>query len=189
MTPRISPLSPDEARLVAEAAGVPSMYAPLNIFRTLLRQPEIAGPLADLLTGLLKGSHLAHRQRELLIMRTGWLTGCDYEWTQHWRVGREWFECTDDDFLETREWRSSSHFDEVDRAVLAATDEVHASGHVSQVTWDECRRHLDEEASLELTAAIGLWRMVAVLARSLDIELEDDLESWPPDGELPPSAS
>jgi hypothetical protein len=28
------------------------------------------------------------RLRELVIMRIGWLTASDYEWTQHWRVAQ-----------------------------------------------------------------------------------------------------
>ena len=76
----------DEAKAAADQAGVPDYMAELSIFQVLLNHPVLARTLNDLLAAMLWHGALDSRLRELVIMRIGWLTACDYEWTQHWRV-------------------------------------------------------------------------------------------------------
>ena len=47
---------------------------------------------------------LDSRLRELVIMRIGWLTACDYEWTQHWRVASG-LGVPAEDLLGVRDWQ------------------------------------------------------------------------------------
>ena len=42
-----------------------------------------------------------------------------------------------------------------------------------------------ENVLLELVSAIGLWRMVSGVLRSLEVPLEEGVSSWPPDGAAP----
>ena len=87
---RIPMLSVDEASAIAAREGLPEIMAPLSVFRVLLRHPDLARALGGLLKMLLlEGNHLDGRLRELIIMRIGWLTGSNYEWTQHWRFARD----------------------------------------------------------------------------------------------------
>jgi alkylhydroperoxidase family enzyme len=184
-TPRIELLPAGEAKSLAASAGVLPRMAELSIFRVLLRQPGVAKAVQDLLVALLFRGSLDARLRELLIMRLGWATGSAYEWTQHWRVARE-LGVSAEDLLGVRDWRRCDRFDARDRAVLAATDETLADGRVSDATWRECCRHLATDAErIELVAAIGCWRMVSSVLRSLEVPLEDGVAAWPPDGVAP----
>jgi len=180
----VSMLGADEAAAAAEQVGVPAELARLNIFRVLLLQPETAKAVADLLLTLLSGRALDHRLREIVIMRVGWVSGSDYEWTQHWGIAQR-FGCSEDDLLAVREWAASDRFDETTRAVLAATDETLRSGATSEATLRRCRALLSDAAVVELTLAIGVWSTVAQLTKGLEIPLEDGIESWPPDGVAP----
>jgi hypothetical protein len=38
---------------------------------------------------------------------------------------------------------------------------------------------------IELVTAIGAWRMIASILRTLQVPLEDGVASWPPDGRSP----
>ena len=70
--------------------------------------------------------------------------------------------------------------------MLAATDETLATGTISPETWAACEANIaGREELLELVAAIGTWRMISSLLRSLEIPLEDGVEPWPPDGQQP----
>jgi alkylhydroperoxidase family enzyme len=184
---RIQMLTPEQAKQAAEEAGLPAAMADLNVFRVLLRRPRVAKAVNDLLFSLLFGAELDDRLRELVIMRIGWATGADYEWTQHWRVARETFHMSDAEVLAVRDWRDAPELGPVDRAVLQATDETLETGRIGPETWALCREHLDEDACLELTAAIGTWRMISQLARSVEFPLEEGVASWPPDGAVPPA--
>ena len=180
--PRIPLLPVEEAKQAAAKIEVPEAIAELNIFRVLLRHPKLAKRVNDLLMTLLVGGELDGRLRELIIMRIGWATGSVYEWTQHWRIARQ-LGVTEADLLAVRDWRAHSHWSDADRAILTATDETLADGAVSAETWAECARLLPSDTEqLELLGAIGCWRLISQLLRSLEIPLEDGLEAWPPDG-------
>jgi alkylhydroperoxidase family enzyme len=178
-------LSPEEAAARAHDVGVPARLAALNVFRTLLRRPRAARAVADLLMELLSGRALEHRLRELVIMRIGWSTGSDYEWTQHWTIAQEVFGLGAEDLLAVRDWDGSPRFSERERAVLTAADEILATGAVSSATAECCAGWIGEDALIELVLSIGAWRSISELARSLEIPLEDGVASWPPQG-VPP---
>ena len=183
--PRIPLLAPDDALAAAESVKVAPAFAELSVFRVLLNQPGVAKAVQDLLVTLLFRGKLDGRLRELVIMRLGWATGSVYEWTQHWRVATE-MEIPEEDLLAVRDWRSASGLSEADRAVLAATDETLADGAISPETWALCERHVGgREELVELVAAIGCWRMISSVLRSLEVPLEDGVAPWPPDGATP----
>jgi alkylhydroperoxidase family enzyme len=178
---RVPRLDDAAARGAAEGVGVLPQLAELNIFRALLHQPDVAKCINDLLLTLLFRGGLEGRLRELVIMRLGWATASDYEWTQHWRVARE-LGVPSEDLLAVRDWRESDRFSPADRAVLAATDETLAGGAITPETFADCERHVGGPAVLvELVVAIGTWRMISSIARSLAVPLEDGVSSWPPD--------
>jgi alkylhydroperoxidase family enzyme len=180
--PRVPMLSLEEAAAAAKRLEIPAQIAELNVFRVLLRQPTLAKRVNDLLLTLLLDGKLAPRLRELVIMRLGWATGSEYEWTQHWRIALQ-LGLSEADVLAVRDWRDSTVLDAADKAVLAATDEVLADGAISRDTWARCETHVGgTEALLELVTAIGTWRMISSTLRSLEIPLEDGVSGWPPDG-------
>lgn len=184
--PRIEALPPGDTRSAAEEVGVPAMMADLNVFRVLLHHPRVARAINDLLSTLLFEAKLDPRLRELVIMRIGWLTGSDYEWTQHWRVARL-LGVDDHDLLAVREGPGHPRFGAAESAVLSATDETVKDGRVSVATWDACAHALgdDKQKMIELVAAIGTWRMISSVLQSLEVPLEEGVGSWPPDGRTP----
>lgn len=183
---RIELLSAEEISQVAVDLGIPPELLDHNIFRALYRSPRIAKAVQQLLYVHLYGSELDDRLRELVIMRIGWLTKCDYEWTQHWFTAIDPFGCTAEDLLAVRDWQASTHLGVLEKSVLAATDEIVNSGAISDVTWQLCREHLSsEQACLELITAIATWHAISLVLRSLRVPLEKGTSSWPPDGVAP----
>lgn len=181
---RIARLDLDQAKEAAAAVGVPDYMADLSVFQVLLHNPPVAKALNDLLGALLWNGVLDARLRELIIMRLGWVTGSVYEWTQHWRVAVG-LGVAEADLVGVREWADHPAFGEVERAVLAATDEIVERGVVSDATWAVCRRLFDDSQLVELVAVIGNWRLFASVLRTLEVPLEDGVEPWPPDGRAP----
>lgn len=186
MTERVPMLDPDDAVAAGADAGVHEVFARLNIFRTLLHHPDVAGAVQTLLATLL-GGRLDARLRELIILRLGWATRSEYEWSQHWRVAR-FVGLTDAEIVAVRDWHDAPTgvFGEADRAVLAAVDETLADGTVGEETWARLSRHLPFDAErIEVVAAIGTWVMISSVVRSLAVPLDADLEPWAPDGVTP----
>lgn len=185
-TARVPGLPPGEAKAAADEAAVPDYMAELSIFQVLLNHPPLARAINDLLATMLWHGALDPRLRELVIMRIGWFTACDYEWTQHWRVASR-LGVAPDDLVGVRDWRAYDGFGPTERAVLAATDDVLRDGAVSAESWAACERELNGDTTvlIELVTAIGAWRMVSSILRSLQVPLEEGVSSWPPDGRSP----
>jgi alkylhydroperoxidase family enzyme len=185
-TARVPGLPLGEAKAAADEAAVPNYMAELSIFQVMLNHPQLARAVNDLLATMLWHGALDQRLRELVIMRIGWLTACDYEWTQHWRVASR-LGVTADDLLGVRDWQGHDGFGPTERAVLAATDDVVRDGAVSAESWSACQREFGADPAMlvELVTAIAAWRMVASILHSLQVPLEDGVASWPPDGRQP----
>jgi alkylhydroperoxidase family enzyme len=184
--PRVPRLPVDEAKAAADEAGVPNYMAELAIFQVLLNHPTLARALNDLLATMLWHGSLDTRLRELAIMRIGWLTTSDYEWTQHWRVALG-LGVPAEDLIGVRDWQAHNGFGPTERAVLAAVDDVVRDGAVSAESWAACERELggDPAVLTEMVTAIAAWRMIASILHSLNVPLEDGVDSWPPDGRSP----
>jgi len=180
------PLAPVEQALsVARAIGAPEVMATRNAFRTLSNNATMAQGVFTHLTTLLNKNTFSTRLRELAIMRIGWVTGSEYEWTQHWRVATT-AGIPADDILAVRDWKNSQRMTAADQAVLTATDEMLAGGKISDATWAECCRHVPTAAEqVEMVVCIANWIMFSNILRSLEIPVEDGVMVWPPDGKIP----
>lgn len=181
--PRVPMLPIEESRRRAKDEGLNPQFADLSVFRILLHNPPVAREIAKTLTALLfENNVLDGRLRELVIMRIGWATGSEYEWTQHWRVARG-MNIPAEDLLAVRDWQDAGNLTPADKAVLQATDDTLERGCILPETWAECCKHLASEAErVELVVAIGNWSLFAQLLQSLQVPLEEGLEPWPPDG-------
>ena len=125
-TPRIATLSKKAALAAAETVNVLPQIAELNIFRTLLKHPKFAKVINDLLLMLLfDGNNLPHRLRELVIMRIGWVTGSNYEWTQHWRIAQD-YGLSEDEVLAVRSWRGADCFSATDQSRFGGDRRKHS---------------------------------------------------------------
>src|SRR3989442_7746885 len=88
--PRITPVIDDEA-LDDEAREVlarASLGPAVNICRTLAHHPKLFKRWLVFANHVLFKSSLPARDRELVILRTGWLCRAEYEWGQHVLIGR-----------------------------------------------------------------------------------------------------
>jgi alkylhydroperoxidase family enzyme len=182
------PLAPlSQALEVGRAIGAPDVMATRNAFRTLSHNPTMAKGVFTHLTTLLNKNSFSTRLRELAIMRIGWVTGSEYEWTQHWRVATT-AGIPPEDILAVRDWRHSDRLTAADRAILAATDDVLQFGKIKDASWEECKKHVATDAErVEMVVCIANWTMFSIILRSLEIPVEDRVMPWPPDGRTPGS--
>ena len=159
----------DEAKAAADEAGVPDYMAELAIFQVLLNHPRAAPARSTICSPLmLWHGRLDSRLRELAIMRIGWLTASEYEWTQHWRVAQG-LGVSADDLARSPGLAVLAGFGPTEQAVLAATDDVVRDGEVSEQSWAACRQSFgaDQAMLVELVTAISAWRMVASILQQL----------------------
>ena len=96
------------------------------------------------------------------------------------------FECRAEELLALRDWTKADCFDETDRAVLTATDELLETGDLADPTWQACFSALGRDAAIDMVTAIGTWLLISKVARGLRVSPEEGVQGWPPDGLIPP---
>ena len=111
--------------------------------------------------------------RELGLTRAGFVAGSQFVFSQHCKAARA-SGVGEEKVANITNWATSDVFDSQDRAVLAYTDEVIAQdGRVQDGTFAALKAHLSDEAILELTYAITMYRLHATMCRALRLEYDN----------------
>ena len=98
------------------ATGSPGDY-----WTTLALVPDILKMSSDILFALLQpGRKLEPRYRELAILRTAIVGDCRFEYSQHLKVSRA-LGIPEDKLQALKGWATSDKFDQIERAVMAAS--------------------------------------------------------------------
>tara|TARA_B100001109_G_scaffold50785_1_gene40862 strand:- start:1358 stop:1999 length:642 start_codon:yes stop_codon:yes gene_type:complete len=131
---------------------------------------------------------IAPRLRELGQARAGFARGSQFVFSQHCKALRA--AGYDENQIEAiPHWSSTSVFSEIERAVLAYTDDlVLQGGRVANGTFDLLKSHLSEIEIIELTYIICTYEMHATMTKALRLEFDDReepvIEVAPPEDEL-----
>jgi 4-carboxymuconolactone decarboxylase len=148
----------------------------LNIFRTLAKHPKVFEAFGRLGGFLLSGKCLPPRERELVILRTGWRSGSVYEWGQHVVMGRQ-AGVTDEEITRLRT-PGLAGWPDADRPLVAFADELCQTNNVTDATWAALAARFDEQQLIELVMLGGFYRMVAGALNTLGIELDPGVPDW-----------
>jgi 4-carboxymuconolactone decarboxylase len=184
--PRLEPRRADDDPRLAELfdKGLTGPDGrPLNIFGTLAHHPDLLRRWLVFASHVLAKSTLTPRDRELLILRTGWNCRSRYEFAQHVVIGRA-AGLTDDEIHATTIGPLAEGWSDHDRLLLVAADELHASSSLGDATWDGLRGELSVEQVLDVIATVGNYHLVAMFLNATRVELDEGI----PDVAVPPPA-
>jgi AhpD family alkylhydroperoxidase len=177
--PRIPPLEPSDrdetARSLLEATG--ALGADLNIFATLVRHPQLFRRWSPFGGTLLLAGTVPARDRELLILRTAWNNGCEYEWGQHVGIARD--AGLSDEIDRVIDGPSAPGWDRFDAALLQAADELHRDSVIADETWSRLQERYDERQLIEVPMLIGHYTLLAFTLNSLGVQREDGVPGLP----------
>lgn len=147
---------------------------PGDYWTTFALVPDILKMSRDSLFALLQpGRILKPRYRELAILRTGIVGDSRFEYSQHLKVARM-VGISDAQLDAIKGWATSDKFDDADRAVMAAADELVARNLIEDATFAALKRHFSDEQIMELVFVIATWRMHGIVVRALHLEYDHD---------------
>jgi alkylhydroperoxidase family enzyme len=150
-----------------------------NIFRTQIRLPEATR--AFLAWGsyiLSRRNDLPPREREIVILRIGYLCRSGYEWAQHVRLGLQ-VGLTADEIARIKQGPDAPGWSPADRALLKATDELHADQFITTPSWKALSAHFSESQRINLIYTAGQYTQVSMLLNTLGVQLDNDLSLDP----------
>ena len=182
--PRIPALAPedwsDEAKQALAAIGRPGGMPALNIFRTLAAHPKLTKHWMVFANHVLGKNTLPPREREILILRIGWLCRAEYEWAQHVVIGKR-EGLSDDEITRIGIGADAPGWSEPDRALLRATDELWNDAMISDGTWRELSRFLSTEQLMDVVFTVGQYNLVSMALNSFGVQLDPGLPRMPPE--------
>ena len=120
------------------------------------------------------------RDKELLILRTAWLSRGDYIWGRHNLIGQG-AGLTEAQIARVTAGPDADGWEDFDRALLRAADELHASRFISRPTWDALAARYSEEQLREVVLIVGNYTQLAMFQNTLGALLEPGVEGLPDD--------
>ncbi len=149
----------------------------LNIYRTLARHPKLLKRWSVFGTHVLYKSTLPARERELLILRTGWLCRSDYEWGQHVSIARG-SGITDEEINRVKEGPDAVGWDQPDVALLRAVDELLGDAFIGDTTWQMLSERFDTRQLIDIIFTVGQYHLVSMALNTLGVQLDDGVEGF-----------
>lgn len=178
--PRIAPVPNDEvdpeSRAIvnavrASAGAGPAVIMP-EYMRVVIKHPEIFRCQMDMGTAIFKG-RIPARERELAVLRIGWLTQSPYEWGEHVDIGQR-YGLTAEEVDRVTHGSAAPGWSEHDAAILRGTEELLADYALSDATWEILAKTWDEPQLIEFPMMVGQYVATAFIQNTLRIGLAGD---------------
>jgi 4-carboxymuconolactone decarboxylase len=178
---RIAPLAPDEfdqeARdlvvSVRESLGLSDHSKMPPVFGLMLKHPGLFRCQMEMGVQLLGKGVLGARERELAILRTGWLCRAPFEWGEHVDVAKR-YGVTEAEIERVTQGSSAPGWSEHEAAVLRGVEELLADQMIADATWDVLARTWTERQLIEFPTLIGQYVATAYSQNSLRVRLAAD---------------
>ena len=178
--PRLEPLSGealgqremDVILRMRELTAYPVEQPIHPFFSTLAHQPAFFEAYMQLGISAMASAALPPRTRELIILRTGWLCGAPYQFGEHVVTARK-IGMTADEIERIKQGSSAEGWDEGDRAILEAAEELHGDAMISDATWATLAGLHSPRELIELMMIAGHYHLTAFIQNSLRFRLND----------------
>ena len=168
----------DASREVMAFWGEPNAWeegSKTNIISVMANHPDLGNASNVWGKHILVTNTVPLRQRELLIMRVGWLTKSEYEWHNH--VGY----CLNlgmslDKIAAIKDGASAPCWDAQDRIVLTAVDELLDTNDLSDATWAELSKFYNRQQLMDFIFTTGHYVMTAWAISAMRMPLEEHVD-------------
>lgn len=179
--PRIKPLA--ESEWNAEQQRILNQFkAPgrrmINLYPTMANHPKLMDRWLTFASYILMESTLPPREREILILRIGWLCQSEYEFGQHTLVGKR-EGLTDAEIKRITEGPKAPGWDPFDATLLQAADELHADSFISDATWNALAKRYNQPQLMDVVATVGQYNLVSMFLNSFGVQLDKGVPGFP----------
>jgi AhpD family alkylhydroperoxidase len=158
----------------------PSRPKALNALGMLALHPQLTTAFNTLNGHILFSTTLTPRQRELLVLRVATLRRCEYEWVQHVLLARD-AGLSEEEIARSAEGPDAPGWEPLDRAMVAAVDELVAGAKITDATWAALSGELDDQQLMDLVFTVGTYDLLAMAFRSFGVQIDADLRPRSPE--------
>ena len=147
----------------ASAGAGPAAEVP-DYMRTIAKHPGLFRSQMD--TGkLFFNGLIPARERELAVLRIGWLAGAPYEWGEHVKIAQR-YGVSPEEIERAIAGSSAPGWTAHEAAILRGVEELIADFAIGGETWDILAKSWDEAQMLEFPAMVGQYVAIAFIQNS-----------------------
>ena len=117
-------------------------------------------------------SSITTREREIIILRLGWLTQCEYEYVMHLILGRR-AGLTDTEIAAIESGPDSDGLNPEDRDLVRMTDEVLRNYRISDDTWERLSTRYTANQIMDMIFLVGCYSVMAMYINTFRIPVEE----------------
>ena len=158
-------------RVRAGAGAGPATIMP-EYMRLMLKHDGLFGVHMEMGAAIYNG-RIPPRERELAILRCGWLARAPYEWGEHVDIAKR-KGVTAEEVERVTQGSSAPGWNDLDRAVLRGVEELIGDQTLSDATWNVLAKHWDEPQLIEFPMMVGQYVATAFVQNSLRVRLAPD---------------
>jgi len=148
----------------------------LNVGRTIARNKNLFLRYTPIGVHLFFISSLPERDREILILRIGWLCYSEYEWGWHALGGKTSGLLSDDEISRVMEGPDSEEWDPFDATLLRAVDELFIDAFLTEKIWNALSERYNTHQLMDLVFTVGFYNMLAMALNSFGVQQEEGLK-------------
>ena len=187
-TPRVAPLGKEER--TPEQQTLLASRPDFNVYKTLAHDVDLYNRWSPLGRFVLDGSSLPPREREIVMLRMGWLCQSEYEWAQHARIAKAQAGLSNQDVHRIAEGPAAAGWSDFERTLLRMVDELRYDTMISDATWNALRARYSVQQVIEALYTAAQYQLVSMALNTLGVQLDPGLEDrLPKDVPLPALAT
>jgi 4-carboxymuconolactone decarboxylase len=145
----------------------------LNIFRVMMNHPKLTRRWTVFAGHVLQKQTVPLRERELLILRIGWLNQAEYEWAQHVEIAKR--SGINEAEIERVKAGPGAGWSAHEAALLQAADDLFEHSVVSDETWAALASRYSTEQMMDVVFTVGQYNLVSWALNSFGVPLDDFL--------------
>jgi alkylhydroperoxidase family enzyme len=178
--PRIAPIAQDELAgealalciKIRESVGATDHSFIPEYMRTMVKHPAIFACQMEMGTAIFMGT-ISARERELAVLRIGWLSRAPYEWGEHVDIAQR-YGVTAEEVERVTQGSSAPGWSEHDAAILRGVEELLGDAAISDATWNVLAKSWGEAQLIEFPMMVGQYVATAYVQNSLRMRLAAD---------------
>jgi len=179
--PRIKPLAESECN--AEQQRILNLRkrpdgSIINIYKTFVNHPKMADRWLTFGGYILRESTLPPRDREILILRIGWLCWSEYEFGRHTLNGKS-AGLTDEEIRRITDGPKAAGWDPFDATLLRAVDELYYDAFITDATWNALAKRYNQQQLMDVVATVGAYNVVCMFLNSFGVQLDEGAPGFP----------
>ena len=178
--PRISALpknerSPRQQEVLDEISmvvvdGVRKPRVDKDALEIVIHHPELYLAHLGVAKIFLSDGDMTIRDRELAILRIGWLSQAPFEWGSHVKISKR-NGISAEEIERVIEGSSAPGWNKKDRATIRAMEELHFDSMISDETWADLAEFYNDKELIELVIMAGQYKTVAYYQNALRLPM------------------